>query len=254
MTLYCFPFAGGNAWSYRPLQAKLSPRVTVDGLELPGRGRRSAEPLCPSLEQLADDLVAQLRPRLSAEPFAFYGHSMGALLALLTARRLREHGLPQPGVLIVSGSDAPSVMPERRRHLLPPAEFVAMLQELGGCPPQVLEDRELLAFFEPILRADFQAVETWDRRAEAPLAAPIVALIGADDETSAEGARAWAGETGAACETHEYPGGHFFILDHWDALARLIEEQLARAASVVAAGTEVPGSSGSGAPGSSAWV
>ena len=231
MTLYCFPFAGGNAWSYRSLQAKLSPRVAVEGLELPGRGRRSAEPLCPSLERLADDLFEQLRPRVALAPFAFYGHSMGALLALLTARRLRAHGLPQPIALIVSGSDAPAAMKPRRRHLLPPAAFVAMLDELGGCPPQVLADRELLAFFEPILRADFQAVETWDRRREPPLDAPIVALIGADDETSAEGAGAWAGETTAGCETREYPGGHFFILDQWPAIAQVIEAQLARPAS-----------------------
>jgi surfactin synthase thioesterase subunit len=231
LTLYCFPFAGGNAWSYRTLQAKLSPRVTVEGLELPGRGRRSAEALCPSLERLADDLFDQLRPRVPLDPFAFYGHSMGALLALLTARRLRAHGLPQPTALVVSGSDAPSAMPVRGRHLLPPAEFVAMLNELGGCPPQVLADRELLAFFEPILRADFQAVETWDRRPAPPLDTPIVALFGADDETTAEGALAWGGETAAGCETHEYPGGHFFILEHWDSIARVIEARLARPAS-----------------------
>jgi surfactin synthase thioesterase subunit len=187
--------------------------------------------LCPSLEGLGDDVFSQLQRGMPAGPFAFYGHSMGALLALLAARRLRAAGLPGPAALILSGSDAPSAMKERRRHLLPPADFIAMLDEMGGCPPQVLQDRELVAFFEPILRADFQAVETWDRRREPPLDVPIVAMIGDEDETSIEGAQAWAGETTASCETHTFPGGHFFILDQWDAIAALIQAQLERAAS-----------------------
>jgi surfactin synthase thioesterase subunit len=229
--LYCFPFAGGNAWSYRTLQAKLSSFVTVEGLELPGRGRRGGEALCPSLEGLADDLFAQLRSRPDAGPFAFYGHSMGALLALLTARRLRNAGLMPPTAMFLSGSDAPSAMPVRTRHLMPHAEFVTMLEDMGGCPPAVLQDRELVAFFEPILRADFQAVETWDRRPDRPLDVPLVVMHGDEDETSLDGARAWRQETTVSCETHTFPGGHFFILDQIPAIAALIETQLARTAS-----------------------
>lgn len=226
MHLFCIPYAGGNAWSYRALERFVSPGITLEGLELPGRGRRGLEPLCSSLDELAGDLCRQIEQRAVTGRYAIYGHSMGALLAFLTAHRLRSTGLAQPECLILSGSAAPAARHDRQRHLLPPAQFVTMLRELGGCPPQVLEDSELLDFFAPILRADFKAVETWQRHHQAPLDIPFVVMTGTDDETTLEEAGAWASETTASCRVLEFSGDHFFILRHWDAIGATLQRQL----------------------------
>ncbi len=182
MHLFCIPFAGGNAWAYRALERFVSPEITVDGLELPGRGRRSAEPLRDSLDELANDVFSQIRARAVTGRYAIFGHSMGALLAYLAAHRLRRAGLPRPEALFLSGSSAPASRPVRQRHLLPSPEFAAMLRELGGCPPQVLKDAGLFEFFEPILRADFKAVEAWQRPEAPPLDLPFVVMVGDGDE------------------------------------------------------------------------
>lgn len=226
MKLFCIPYAGGNAWSYRALERVLTPGVTLEPLELPGRGRRSQELLRTSLDALADDVFAQVRERMGTGGYALYGHSMGALIAYLTAHHIREAGLAAPEAVFVSGSDAPAVRQEHQRHLLPPDQFVAMLRDLGGCPPQVLENAELLQYFEPILRADFQAVETWQRGDRPPLDVPFVVMAGSDDDTTSADASVWADETTASCTVHEFSGDHFFILQHWDAVGATIQRRL----------------------------
>lgn len=226
MHLFCIPFAGGNAWAYRALERFVSPEITVDGLELPGRGRRSAEPLRGSLDELANDVFNQIRARAVTGRYAIFGHSMGALLAYLAAHRLRRAGLPRPEALFLSGSSAPASRPVRQRHLLPSPEFAAMLRELGGCPPQVLEDAGLFEFFEPILRADFKAVEAWQRPEAPPLDLPFVVMVGDGDEVGAAEAAGWAAETTAPCRVLEFSGDHFFILRHWEAIGSTIQRQL----------------------------
>jgi surfactin synthase thioesterase subunit len=229
VTLFCVPYAGGNMWAYRALESVV-PRqglqIDIVGLELPGRGRRANEALLTSLDDLADDVFRQLRDRVSGGPYALLGHSMGALLVLLAARRLRRAGLPAPDALFVSGAEAPSAQVTRRRHLLSPQAFLDMLRDMGGCPPEVLQDPELLAFFEPILRADFKAVETWRPVAEPPIDAPLTVMIGAGDEVTDEAAQAWSAETTRAFRLEKFPGDHFFVLQHWPAIGAIIHGQL----------------------------
>lgn len=226
MHLFSIPYAGGNAWSYRALERIVSPGITLEGLELPGRGRRGLEPLRPSLDDLADDVFTQIKARGVSGRYAIYGHSMGALLAFAAAQRIREAGLPGPEALFLSGSSSPALLPVRQRHLLPKPEFITMLRELGGCPPQVLDDAEMLDFFEPILRSDFKAVETWQPPAAAPLDMPFVVMAGDEDETPVADAAAWASETTAPCKVIEFNGDHFFILRHWEAIGAAIRGQL----------------------------
>lgn len=226
MHLFCIPYAGGNAWSYRALERFVSPGIALEGLELPGRGRRGQEPLCSSLDELADDVFRQIAARGVTGRYAIYGHSMGALLAFLATHRLLSAGLNLPEALFLSGSSGPTALPVRERHLLPPAEFVTMLRELGGCPPQVLENTELLEFFEPILRADFKAVETWRPAALPKLNVPFVVMSGDRDEVTNAEVQAWTAETTATCELRELDGDHFFILQHWETIGTAIQRQL----------------------------
>lgn len=230
MTLYSLPYAGGNAYSYRPLEKYLPESIRLVGIELPGRGLRAGEPLQYSLEALADDVFAQLRPQLQAGSYALFGHSMGATLSFLCLQRIVAAGLPAPVMVFLSGKRAPACAEEKRRHLLSREAFVDMLRELGGCPPEILAEVELIDYFEPILRADFQAVETWRPAPRQPVPVPLTLLHGQDDEFGRAEALAWSQETAAAFHFHEFAGAHFFIQQHWPEIARLM------AATLLAAG------------------
>ena len=227
LSLYCLPYAGGNAWAYRPLAEALPGGIEVRGVELPGRGRRAREPLCTSLEALADDVHAQLRAELVDRRYALFGHSMGATLAYLCALRIRRDALPLPSALILSGAAAPWARVPQRRHLLPRDDFLAMLGELGGVPPEILQHQELIDYFEPVLRADFAAVEDWRPGAHDPLPIPLIVLRGRDDDVSAEQAGAWSRASSAACTVYAFEGGHFFINAQCGAIAARIAASLA---------------------------
>jgi medium-chain acyl-[acyl-carrier-protein] hydrolase len=165
-----------------------------------------------SLSDLAD-AVAHAMTTLGREPFAFFGHSMGAHLAFEVARRLRERGEPMPTRLFVSGARAPH-LPRRERvwHNLSDDALIAELHTLGGTPQEVLRDRELLALILPIFRADLTALETHRHEVQAPLDLPLSAFGGLDDHAvSRADLDAWSMHSTRSMTTRMFPGAHFFI-------------------------------------------
>ena len=229
LTLFGLPFAGGNAYSYRPLAEHMSAEINFVPLELPGRGRRVGEPLLEDIAALADDVLAQIGPQLEA-PYALYGHSMGANLVYLLAHRIEQLDSPRPLHLFVSGCAAPSISPKpehQQRHRLPRGAFVHMLRQLGGCPPEILANDQLMEFFEPIIRADFTANACFEPPARPPLEIPITALSGSADEVSLSAVEAWAEETRGPFSVHAFPGDHFFIFAHAALISALFAREMA---------------------------
>jgi surfactin synthase thioesterase subunit len=222
--LLSFPYAGGNAFSYRELGEHLPSSIALTTAELPGRGARTGEPTARRMTALVDGLFAEWSGKLTP-PYGLYGHSMGAIVAYEFAQRAAAQGRP-PVALIVSGRQAPSIPELRQRYLLPSPEFRAMLRDLGGCPPAVLESPELMDYFEPILRADFEVVETHVHTPRPPLDVPIVVAIGDDDDTSVANAQQWERETTCGIELVRFSGDHFFIHRHWPDISGLIRRAL----------------------------
>src|SRR5690349_236164 len=83
--LFCFAHAGGGASFFRGWAAGLPESVEVSPVQLPGRETRFREPPFTRLGQLTEALAEALRPHLD-RPFAFFGHSLGALVAFELAR------------------------------------------------------------------------------------------------------------------------------------------------------------------------
>ncbi|MFF4696275.1 ACP S-malonyltransferase [Streptomyces chattanoogensis] len=218
--LFCIAYAGGDERAYAGL-ADHCPDVDVVTLERPGRGRRAAEPLLREPAAIVDDLLRQLRDRLDA-PYALYGHSLGARLAFLLCRRLRAERLPAPAHLFVSGESGPSI-PSRERHTweLPIDAFWDHLKELGGIPAELWEHPDLMAFYEPVLRADFAALGAYRHEDAPPLDVPVTAMAGEDEWFTRADLEAWQRESARPLTTHRFPGDHFFIRAQWPALARI---------------------------------
>ena len=226
-TLFCIPHAGGNAAFYARFGDHLPAAVECRRLELPGRGRRSREPLGGGLEDLARDLLARMRP-LPAR-YALFGHSMGALLAFLCAVQARESGLPQPQALFLSSAAAPVDWAECRPRgvaSLPSGELWDHVARLGGLPDCVAASKDFRQYLEPILRADFAAVETWNPAPVAPLPAPISLFIGDRDVVTEAQARRWRLLTTGEFRLRTFSGGHFHLQNHWPDLAASIARTL----------------------------
>ncbi len=227
--LFCLPPAGGSSAFFRPWLAATQPGVEVCAVRLPGREQRANEPptdrIAPLVRELADGLHAEWET-----PFAFFGHSLGALIAFELARELRRRKLRQPEALFVSAAPAPQLPPRPPRYQLPQDLFVRELRELGGTPEVILSDRGLLNHFMPVLRGDFAMVDTYEYIEEAPLDLPVMGFGGtADDEVSPKALAQWQTVT-RRFTMQLYPGDHFFLTDHWSSMLRAIATVLGCAA------------------------
>lgn len=225
--LFYFPFAGGNAAAILPWQAELGGSIELQVAQLPGRGTRRLEaPICDWTELVTRLTGAVIE--LAERPFAFYGHSLGALMAFEVTRELRRRGLPGPRCLWASGAEGPQTRSIKQWMCdLPDDELIAALHHYGGTPAELLADRELMDLLLPALRADFGLSEHYRYRAEASLELPI-RIVRGDADPHVEGHRAagWALETTVPVTEHVYPGDHFFIYPHRAAIARLVVEEL----------------------------
>lgn len=226
MRLICFAHAGGGSLAFHPWSSEPWPEIEVCAVQLPGRESRLREPAVDEMAPLLGRLVPALLPTLEAGPFAFFGHSLGALLAFEVTRALRSRGAPLPRLLLAAGRSAPSHggAPHRLSAIAGDDEFVRAVQYYyGGIPPALLAERELLALIVPTLRADLKLAEHYEYRAEPPLPVPIRALGGVDDRGVDEQAlRDWAAETAADFGVQRFRGGHFFVQESRGELLRAI--------------------------------
>jgi medium-chain acyl-[acyl-carrier-protein] hydrolase len=226
--LLCLPHAGGGAGAYRTWAESLADHgVEVVAIRLPGRETRFHERPYTRLPELVAALIDDLRPVFD-QPYAWFGHSMGALVAFEACRLARRLGLPSPDRLLVSGRPAPHLVPrESRVHNAPVPRFLARLREMNGTPPELLNDPGALASLLPTLRADFAIAETYQYRTGPPLEVPISAFGGASDVfANAEELRGWGQHSTAGCTVRVLDGGHFFLHDFHRRLLPLVAVDL----------------------------
>jgi medium-chain acyl-[acyl-carrier-protein] hydrolase len=215
LRLFCLPFAGGSSVAYRDWQAHLPADIRVHAIELPGRGARLAETPLTSIQAMAGHALSQMEPHLGA-PYAIWGHSMGALVSYELVRAIETRTLPRPMAVFVSAHRAPH-LPDRRtfrvpRHLLPESELIELIAQLNGTPRAVLEDQDMRALLARILRADFEAIETY----RPPLAAVSVRTrlhaVGGDADPVVEATDivAWRAQAAGEFDTWIFEGDHFY--------------------------------------------
>jgi surfactin synthase thioesterase subunit len=226
MNTIWLPFAGGSQSSYLPFKRAVGKRLNMILPELPGRGYRSGEEAVTDIRLIVDDVFEQIIDKIH-KPFIICGHSMGTLIGLLLTRKLRDKQLPLPSHLFFTGSPGPSARNlERVRYNLPTPEFIEELRTLQGSPDEVLNDQELMNYFLPILRADFQAVETYAYEQSSPLNIPITVITGSREKITQEQLQSWKIESSKGVDFHVLPGDHFFIFHHVDKIMSIVFQQL----------------------------
>lgn len=226
LRLFCLPYAGGSSLVFQGWQEALPRGVDVVAVQLPGRGARLFEPALTRLGPLVRGLGDELRPHLD-RPFAFFGHSMGALLAFELGRYLRDAHGREPAALFVSGRRAPDLPDGKREFLLPDDEFVAMLRRLDGTPAEILDNPEALELLVPTLRADFEVVQTYEYYEAPPLRCRMRAFGGLGDEpTGPDVLEPWSRHTTGSFSLSMLPGRHFFIEESRGQLLTILAHEL----------------------------
>ena len=229
--LYCLPFAGGGPSTYRLWPRSLPDDVEVVVVVIPGRDPRlratSGEPPPGSMANLVGPCLTAIAEMQATDPlpFAFFGHSMGALVAFeltVAMEAAATEVAARPDRLFVSGRRAPDERHEGDHiHGLPDDVFLDKMQRrYGAVPEAVLREPELLALFLPGLRADVEVFETYapltDRRVECP----VRVYGGIDDrQPPPDALPAWQRVAERDISIQTFPGGHFYLNDARDGLA-----------------------------------
>lgn len=218
--LFLFHCAGGAASMYRSWPEVLPDDVAHQCIQLPGRQERITEPAFSDIEPLVEAVHDQLRMENDERPYAFFGHSMGALVAYRVAVRMERAGDVGPALFGAAAWTPQSFsnVTKGQAYLSEP-QALEWIQRLGAVPPKLYEDPALLARALPAIRSDVSACASYVDDG-ATLRCPIVTYSATADPLVPAGAMAaWRTRTEDYLGNREFPGGHFFINDHRLAIA-----------------------------------
>jgi medium-chain acyl-[acyl-carrier-protein] hydrolase len=229
LRLFCFPYAGGGSLIFRRWGEGLPESVEVCSVQLPGREMRLREMAFTRMMPLVQAIAEAMLPYFD-KPFAFFGHSMGATISFELARHLRREYSLQPEQLFVSGRSAPQIPnTDPPTYHLPEERFIEELRRLSGTPKEVLEHKELLGVLLPLLRADFELIQTYQYTVEPPLDCPISAFGGLQDEEVGRNIlESWKEQTTVSFALHMFPGNHFFLHSSQSLLLRILGQETAK--------------------------
>ncbi|MBB6436033.1 surfactin synthase thioesterase subunit [Streptomyces candidus] len=184
-------------------------------MQLPGRGRRSSEPSFTDSRHLATSLAHVLDQENDSRPYALFGHSLGALAAFETSRRLRRARSAPPVLLALSALPAPHTA--RFRAIIPHCLITGdlVLTDLIGPLPQELCDHpESAAAFGVPLLADLTLL-LQHRHHEEPPVESAVALYGGchDPVATPDDLATWNDLFTNAADPTLFPGNHTYPID-----------------------------------------
>ena len=226
LRLYLLHHAGGSHTTFRPWLPLFPEDWELRLVVAPGRPKAAPHPAVRDLRVLGRDLADHLSTLGADEPYAVFGHSMGALVGFAAALEVQEREGPAPVWVGVSGHPGPYNSITRERpplHGLPPAELRSALVTLDGLPERVLADPLLWERVQPMVRADLEAAETWRPPAPAVLRRPVSAFCGDRDPVAGAGdAAAWRRHSSDFVGVRQFPGGHFYFQDAPAPLVRCI--------------------------------
>lgn len=231
VNLLLLPFAGGGAHAFAPWAAHMPRDVALFGVQYPGRGPRLEVPSARTAEEIVDPLTDAILDGTDS-PVAVFGHSLGALLGYEVCWKLQEAGRPVIA-FVASGSLAPQRVTSIRTplHSLNDEQLISELHRRGDVPSEVLDDRELLGFLLPVLRADFEVGEGYRYGPSARrLHCPMV-VIGGDGDRSVpvQSLHAWSDVAVDQPIVWVLPGGHFYYLRQMERVTTIVGDLIRQA-------------------------
>lgn len=224
--LICIPYAGGSAYIFNSWPKHLPDWLQVCAIQLPGRGRRIQEPALTRLSAIVPQLTEALLPHLG-QHFAFFGHSMGAMISFEVIRELKRKHKVGAMHLFVSGCYAPHIPDPNPLHSLPDQEFIDELKRLQGATPAELDNSELMQLMLPTLRADCLVTETYTYQQDLPLECPITVFGGTEDTIAKEeDLTQWQRHTNGRFACHIFPGKHFFFESAETSILKIVSREI----------------------------
>lgn len=216
--LFCFHYAGGSPFFYADMYKYLQSNVGIYPYQLPGRGNRDNEKFAETLEVVAEEAAEEIR-KFADKPIIFTGHSMGGMIAYQTAYFLQEkYGIKLEKMFLTGTVPQLGEIINRENmkiEELKDEEFCEMLLDFGAIDERTLRIREFHQIFLPIIKADFNIVESYKADSSKKICADIKVYGGTEDKIiSVDKLEAWKKYTTGKLNVVLCKGNHFFIKEH----------------------------------------
>jgi surfactin synthase thioesterase subunit len=200
--LVCFPHAGGSASFFHDWGHHLAD-IEVHAVRYPGRADRIHELPPTRLRRLAREIADAVEP-LAGRPLLAFGHGMGAVVALETARFLESHGV-RLAHLFASGSR--DGWPDEQELAAPHGD--ERLVDLGGTDPGLAADPVFQELVLPYIRSDDRMFHAYVFTLEPTLHCPVTTIVG--DADGGADCRPWSKLTDGGFREEVVPGDHFYL-------------------------------------------
>jgi medium-chain acyl-[acyl-carrier-protein] hydrolase len=229
LKLVCLPYAGGSSTIYSNWKNYLHPRIELNPIELAGRGKRFSEPFYHNFSDAVDDVYRLIKDDIDYSPYAFFGHSMGSILAFELANKIRGLKHQEPIHLFLSGRYPPHLRKEREiLHKLPDNEFGEEILKKGGTPKEFFSNVELVSVLLPVIKADYRILETYEYFPNNFKFEYDISVFGgqSDIDIPLSDLNEWRLYTNKECKIYEFRGGHFFIHEEKENIVKIINHTL----------------------------
>lgn len=228
MRLICFPYSGAASAAFRLWPGMLPDQMELCAVDFPGRVHLKDRP-AQDMQELIDLIYPEFVPYFD-KPCAFFAHSFGSIVAYEITKRLASQGI-FPLHLFVSSRNPPHVPKDKHIYNLSNDDFVKNIEKQYGStlPRVVLQDKDLLAMFLPVLKNDTKINETYLGNIKPPLQIPLTVYYGIEDlSNNLVNLEKWKEVTTGAFRIKSFPGGHFYIDTAREALIKDILDTLKR--------------------------
>lgn len=228
--LFCLPYAGGSSSAFYKWSSHLNSSIELCPLELSGRGERFGSELFDNIDDIVEDLFVTLKKELEESvdfDYAFFGHSLGTILAYELMRKIQQNNYKEPIHIFMSGRFPPHKEELKYIHNLPDDQFIDEIIKLGGMPDTLVQNKEILDLFTPVLKSDYTAVETYKYTESDKWNFDISILMGnEDEEVKHYDFNEWTTYTNNKCNFFMFNGDHFFINDNITEITDIINKIL----------------------------
>lgn len=228
--LFCFPFAGGTADFYNPLEKECGSDIQFIKLEYPGHGLRRKESLCDSFEKLTLDLLPLILNTLKLYDYPDYsliGYSMGSIALFDVLRNLLEcNEIPKPKHVFLAAHQ-PS--PIRTLKEIPENEMDTWVKkrtiEFGGVDEKLLDNKIFWRVYLPVFKNDYKMIASYDFYAYAFFTQIPVTIFYSETDTPFLEMKEWENFFKGECEYIAFSGSHFFIHEYYSEMAKIIRNK-----------------------------
>lgn len=224
--LFCFPYAGGGASAFVPWKPHLPEYISMLPVQLPGHEDRYGEEPVTNIDTLCEALCEGLEPWFTGN-MAFWGHSMGGLLAFCLTRHMAKKGMTLPCHLFISAAPTP-IPPE----VLPPEAtgekaFLDRILQSEAVPDSVLLDADSLEVVKRTLLVDNALLHTMIDGSREKVNVPFTVMYGDRDLlVTRDRVELWKAFTTGICDFIAWPGGHFYLRRWYGEVIERIDQTL----------------------------